>query len=162
VEICFVPDGDYVEVLEKHLPADAPALTPGPVVTTAGEVIGEHEGFARYTIGQRKGLPGGFSEPMYVVAISPEERTVVIGTADELFGHRVELDDVNWLANPLEPGDACQIQIRYRTPAVPARVAEQDGSHAVLDLAQPVRAITPGQSGVLYDGTRLLGGGLIR
>ena len=61
VEICFVPDGDYVGVLERHLPADAPALAPGPLVTTSGQIVGEHEGFARYTIGQRKGLPGGFA-----------------------------------------------------------------------------------------------------
>ena len=70
-EICFVPDGDYVKVLEDYLPAHAPALSPGPVVTTAGEVIGEHEGFARYTIGQRRGLPGGRSRPLHVVAIRP-------------------------------------------------------------------------------------------
>ncbi len=63
VEICFVPDDDYAGVLERHLPADAPALAPGPLVTTAGEVVGEHHGFARYTIGQRKGLPGGFGSP---------------------------------------------------------------------------------------------------
>src|SRR6266487_72007 len=66
VEICFVPDDDYVAVLERHLPADAPALIPGPLVTTRGEVIGAHDGFARYTVGQRRGLPGGSSEPLYV------------------------------------------------------------------------------------------------
>ncbi len=60
VEICFVPNDDYASVLERHLPADAPALVPGPLVTTGGEVIGEHQGYGRYTIGQRKGLPGGF------------------------------------------------------------------------------------------------------
>ncbi|MBI4502590.1 MAG: tRNA 2-thiouridine(34) synthase MnmA [Gemmatimonadetes bacterium] len=161
VEICFVPDGDYVGVLEKHLPADAPALSPGPLLTTAGAVIGQHDGFARYTIGQRKRLPGGFREPMYVVSISPEDRSVVIGTADDLFGHRVELEEVNWLADPLAAGDTCQVQVRYRTRAVPARVAAWEDAHLVLDLAEPVRAITPGQSGVLYEGTRLLGGGLI-
>src|SRR5207248_6761175 len=69
VEICFVPDDDYMGVLERHLPADAPALTPGPLVTAGGAVVGEHAGFARYTIGQRRGLPGGFREPMYVVEI---------------------------------------------------------------------------------------------
>ena len=161
VEICFVPNDDYVSVLEQHLPADSPALTPGPVLTTAGEVVGSHEGFARYTIGQRKGLPGGFGKPMYVVSISPTERAVVIGTADELFGHRVELDEVNWLADSLAPGDTCEIQVRYRTTAVPARVAAVDGPRVTLDLSRPVRAITPGQSGVLYDGSRVLGGGLI-
>jgi tRNA-specific 2-thiouridylase len=82
VEICFVPDDDYVGVLARHLPGDAPALAPGPLVTTTGEVIGEHEGYARYTIGQRRGLPGGFAEPRFVVAIHPERREVVIGTAD--------------------------------------------------------------------------------
>jgi len=162
VEICFVPDDDYVAVLERHLPADAPALLPGPVVTVGGEVVGEHAGFARYTIGQRRGLPGGFPEPMYVVAIRPESREVVIGPGDDLFGHSVELTDVNWLAAPLAPGEAAFVQCRYRAAAVPARVRERTENALALDLAQSVRAITPGQSGVLYsaDG-RLLGGGLI-
>ena len=106
VDICFVPDDDYVAVLERQLPADAPALTPGPLVTSAGEVVGEHRGYARYTIGQRKGLPGGFGGPRYVIAIRPERREVVVGTVDELAGHRVRLEELNWLADELEPGDA--------------------------------------------------------
>ena len=101
-----MPDDDYVGVLEQHLPADAPALTPGPLTMVTGEVIGEHEGFARYTIGQRRGLPGGFGEPMYVVAIRPERREVVIGPAAALDGHRVELAEVNWLAAPLSRGQS--------------------------------------------------------
>ncbi|MEX0692741.1 MAG: tRNA 2-thiouridine(34) synthase MnmA [Gemmatimonadales bacterium] len=161
VEICFVPNDDYVTVLEQHLPADAPALTPGPLVTVGGDMIGEHAGFARYTIGQRRGLPGGFAEPMYVVAIEAEHRRVVVGTAADLFGHRVELDEVNWLVDALAPGDECAVQIRYRSAAVPARIASVDGTHLTLDLAEPVRAITPGQSGALYAGTQLLGGGVI-
>jgi len=161
VEICFVPDGDYVTVLEENLPADAPALTPGPVVTTSGRVVGQHEGFARYTIGQRRRLPA-LGEPMYVVRIQPETRAVVVGTADELFGHRVELDEVNWLGTPLGAGDTCEIQIRYRSKAVPARISAISGPSLSLELSEPVRAITPGQSGVLYDGARVLGGGLIR
>src|SRR5206468_2511450 len=127
VEICFVPDDDYVGVLERHLPADAPALTPGPLVTAGGDVVGEHAGFARYTIGQRRGLPGGFREPMYVVAIRPETREVVIGSGDELFGHTVTLAELNWLADALAPGDAVLVQCRYRAPAVPGRVREQVG-----------------------------------
>jgi tRNA-specific 2-thiouridylase len=162
VEICFVPDDDYVGVLERHLPADAPALTPGPLVTTAGEVVGSHAGYARYTIGQRRGLPGGFAEPRYVVAIRPERREVVIGTAEELAGHRVTLDEVNWLAEPLEAGDACEVQIRYRARAVPATVLSTGTDTITLALETAVRAITPGQSGVLYgrDG-QVLGGGVI-
>src|SRR5438876_5909913 len=162
VEICFVPDGDYAAVLERHLPADAPALRPGPLVTVRGEVVGEHHGFARYTIGQRRGLPGGSREPMYVVAIRPDTREVVIGTGDDLFGHTVTLAEVSWLADPLAPGDAVLVQCRYRAPAVPGRVREHASATITLDLAQPVRAITPGQSGVLYDTDgRLLGGGVI-
>ncbi len=162
VEICFVPDDDYVAVLERHLPADAAALAPGPLVTADGAVVGEHEGFARYTIGQRRGLPGGFRAPMYVVAIRPETREVVIGPGDELFGHEVRLEDVNWLADPLAAGDATFVQCRYRAKAAAACVRETGPGTLVLDLAEPVRAITPGQSGALYDSAgRLLGGGVI-
>jgi len=162
VEICFVPDGDYVTVLEQHLPADAPALTPGPLVTTSGAVIGQHEGFARFTIGQRKGLPGGSSEPRYVVQIRPESREVVIGGLDDLLGHGVRLEQVNWLADPLGPGDACLVQVRHRAPAVPATILDRDSTSLTLALASPIRAITPGQSGVLFaeDG-QVHGGGVI-
>jgi tRNA-uridine 2-sulfurtransferase len=162
VEICFVPDDDYVGVLERHLPADAPALTPGPLVTTSGEVVGEHGGYARYTIGQRRGLPGGAREPRFVVAIRPERREVVIGSADELEGHRVALDELNWLADPLVPGDECRLQVRHRAPAVAATVTGSGSDRIELALSTPVRAITPGQSGVLYsESDRVLGGGVI-
>jgi tRNA-uridine 2-sulfurtransferase len=162
VEICFVPDDDYVGVLERRLPADAPALTPGPLVTTSGEVVGSHGGYARYTIGQRRGLPGGFAEPRYVVAIRPERREVVIGTAEELAGHRVTLDEVNWLAEPLAAGSGCEVQIRYRARAVAATVLSTGAGTITLALETAVRAITPGQSGVLYgNGGQVLGGGVI-
>jgi tRNA-specific 2-thiouridylase len=162
VEICFVPNDDYVSVLQKNLPADAPALAPGRLVTTSGEVIGEHRGFARYTIGQRKGLPGGFASPRYVVAIRPKEREVVVGGIEDLAGHRVTLQELNWLAPEREPGDTCNVQLRYRARAVPATVAERGDNSVVLALTTPVRAITPGQSGVLYGSEgRVLGGGVI-
>ena len=162
VEICFVPNDDYVSVLQKNLPADAPALSPGRLVTTSGEIIGEHRGFARYTIGQRKGLPGGSTAPRYVVAIRPKEREVVVGGIEELAGHRVSLEELNWLVPVLEPGDTCDVQIRYRARAVPATVVERADDSVVLALMTPVRAITPGQSGVLYGSEgRVLGGGVI-
>jgi tRNA-specific 2-thiouridylase len=162
VEICFVPDDDYVGVLERHLPADAPALTPGPLVTTTGEVVGEHAGYARYTIGQRRGLPGGSREPRFVVAIRPERREVVVGSADDLQGHRVRLEELNWLADPLAPGDPCLVQVRHRAAAVPATVAAAGPGMLDLVLFVPVRAVTPGQSGVLYAADdRVLGGGVI-
>jgi tRNA-specific 2-thiouridylase len=161
VEICFVPDGDYVAVLERHLPAGAPALSPGALVTAAGEVVGEHPGFARYTVGQRKGLPGGRAEPLYVLGIRPDRREVVVGTEAELAGHDLVLEAVNWLADPLERGDRCEVQVRYRARALPAEVVGV-GPALSLRLLEPARAISPGQSGVLYRGERVLGGGVIR
>ena len=162
VEICFVPDDDYVGVLERHLPEDAPALAPGPLVTTGGEIVGEHRGYARYTIGQRRGLPGGSDQPRFVVAIRPDRREVVIGSADELEGHRIVLEEINWLADPLEAGDECRVQVRHRAPAVPGVVALVGPGSLELVLSSPIRAITPGQSGVLYGADdRVLGGGVI-
>jgi tRNA-uridine 2-sulfurtransferase len=163
VEICFVPNDDYVSVLERHLPADAPALAPGPLVTTQGEVIGEHRGYARYTIGQRRGLPGGSRTPRYVVAIRPDRREVVVGGAEDLAGHRVDLDELNWLADPLNAGDRCEVQVRYRARGTAAEVIERGSGSLSLVLETPVRAITPGQSAVLYDRDgKVLGGGVIR
>ena len=162
VEICFVPNDDYVSVLERHLPPDAPALVPGPLVTTSGEVIGEHSGYGRYTVGQRKGLPGGSAAARYVVAINPERREVVVGGVEDLAGHSVVLEELNWLAEPLAPGDRCEVQIRYRARAACATVTERGPDRLTLGLEDPVRAITPGQSGVLYDSRgRVLGGGVI-
>jgi tRNA-specific 2-thiouridylase len=162
VDICFVPDDDYVGVLEQHLPADAPAFAAGAFVTTSGKVVGEHEGFARYTVGQRKGLPGGRSLPLYVISIKPETREVVVGDAEELLGHEVTLEECNWLDRQLVPGERCQVQLRYRAAAVPAVVRSNDSAACVLDLETPVRAIAPGQSGVLYSfEEQVLGGGVI-
>jgi tRNA-specific 2-thiouridylase len=162
VEICFVPNDDYVSVLGRHLPADAPALVPGPLVSTTGEVIGEHSGYGRYTIGQRKGLPGGSGGARYVVAIHPDRREVVVGSAEDLAGHSVQLEEVNWLTDPLQPGDRCEVQVRYRARGAAATVLERHDGRLSLALETPVRAIAPGQSGVLYGpGGRVLGGGVI-
>ncbi len=162
VEICFVPNDDYAAVLEKHLPANAPSLIPGPLVTTSGEVIGQHDGFARYTVGQRRGLPGGRALPLYVVGIRPDTREVVVGDADALLGCEVVLEELNWLADPLAPGARCRVQVRYRADGVDATVRRATPERIILDLDTPVRAIAPGQSGVMYDiADRVLGGGVI-
>lgn len=160
-EICFVPDGDYAGVLSRRLPAGAPALEPGPIVTAAGERVGEHAGFARYTIGQRRGLPSGSGEPRYVTAIRPETREVVVGPVEDLDCRAVTLEEVNWLAEPLAAGDRCEVQIRYRARPVQAAVASAAPGRLALALLEPARAVAPGQSGVLYDGDRVLGGGII-
>jgi len=162
-EICFVPDGDYAAVLERRLPAAAPALEPGPIVTADGERVGEHAGFARYTIGQRRGLPSGSGKPLYVTAIRPETREVVVGPADALDVWSVALEEVNWLsAEPLAAGARCQVQVRHRAKAVEAEVRAAGPATLELALLEPARAVAPGQSGVLYDGDRVLGGGVIR
>jgi tRNA-specific 2-thiouridylase len=161
-EICFVPNGDYASVLERELGADAPALSPGPVTLSDGTVVGTHDGFARFTIGQRRGVPGGYGEPMFVVAIRPEERAVVIGPREELLGSGVVARGVNWLVDPApEVGDRVGVRVRHRAPIVPAEIIRLVGDEIELALDEPVAAIAPGQSLVLYAGTRVLGGGFI-
>ena len=161
-DICFVPDGDHARVIAAHAGADAPALARGHVVTTDGRVIGEHDGFARYTVGQRRGLPGGASRPQYVVAIRAATREVVVGTREELDGHAVTARELNWLVAPAPvAGDAVQVRVRHRAPLVAGRIASVDGDTARVALDAPVFAIAPGQSLVLYDGDRVLGGGVI-
>jgi tRNA-specific 2-thiouridylase len=160
-EICFVPDGDYVAVLRRELPADAPALNPGPFVLSDGTVVGEHEGFARYTIGQRKALPGGFSEPMFVVSIDAPNRAVVIGPRSELLGHGLVARNVNWLADAPRIGDSVGVRVRHRSPIAPAEVIRLDGAEVEVALNEPVAAIAPGQSAVFYRDDVVLGGGFI-
>ncbi len=160
-EICFVPDGDYVGVLRRRLPADAPALAPGLIVTSDGERLGEHAGFARFTVGQRRGLPARAGTPLFVLAIRPETREVVVGPAEQLDAWSVHLDDVNWLGAPLAAGDRCEVQIRYRAKAAAAEVVTAGEAGLDLRLLEPARAVAPGQSGALYDGDRVLGGGVI-
>ncbi len=160
-DICFVPDGNHVRVLEEHLGKDAAALSSGPLVLVTGEVVGEHAGFARYTIGQRKGLPGGFSEAMFVVDIKPEQRAVVIGPREALLGKALEARELNWLADAPKVGDSVQVQIRHRSRAVPGTVLSCTDDSIELALDEAVAAITPGQSLVMFDGEVVLGGGVI-
>jgi tRNA-specific 2-thiouridylase len=160
-EICFVPDGDYMKILRQKLPPDSPALSRGPILTTGGEVVGEHAGFAGYTIGQRRGLPGGFRIPMYVVRILPEHRAVVIGSRDELLGHGVIASEMNWLAAPPSVGASVSVRVRHRAPLARGELIRIDDTGIEVALDEPVAAITPGQSIVLYDGERVLGGGFI-
>jgi tRNA-specific 2-thiouridylase len=160
-DICFVPDGDHVRVIAEHLGADAPALQPGPLRLVSGEVVGEHQGFARYTIGQRKGLPGGFAEPMFVVEIVPNERAVVIGPREALLGRGLEARELNWLVDPPVEGATVQVQVRNRAQPKAATIVRVEGDAIEFALDEPVAAIAPGQSVVIYDGDIVLGGGVI-
>lgn len=161
-DICFVPDGDHVKVLRRNLPADAPALSTGEFVDLDGRTVGRHDGYARFTIGQRRGLPGGFREPMFVVAIHPDTRAVVLGPRDALLGRGLVAREMNWLvAAPPAVGGRVAVQIRHRAPAVAAEILRADGAEIELALDAPVSAIAPGQSLVLYDRDVVLGGGVI-
>jgi tRNA-specific 2-thiouridylase len=171
-EICFVPSGDYRDLLARRLPGRHPALEPGHVVDLEGRVLGEHRGYAGFTVGQRKGLGGGFAEPLYVIEIRADTREVVVGPREALDADGVLVQDLNWLTEPPTPGDALSVQLRYRAPAVAARVAEPEpgnearsgtghGPPLKVLLETPQRAVTPGQSAVLFRGERVLGGGRI-
>ncbi len=161
-EICFVPDGDYMKILRERLPADAPALSKGPIMTSDGQVLGEHDGYARYTIGQRRGLPGGSSEPLYVIAIRLLERAVVVGPREELLGRGVIAREINWLTDPPAVGNTVHVRVRHRAPLVSGELLRVDDREIEIGLYDPVAAITPGQSLVLYDEqAQVLGGGFI-
>jgi tRNA-specific 2-thiouridylase len=160
-EICFVPDNDYAGVLRRYLPDDHPALSSGPILDQSGEVIGEHPGYAHFTVGQRKGLPGGFTEPIYVLEIRPDERTVVVGPREALARGTVRAGAANWLATPPSIGDTLGVRIRHGAPIVEATVTAVGPSTFALELALPQAAVTPGQSAVLYRDDVVVGGGVI-
>jgi tRNA-uridine 2-sulfurtransferase len=161
-EICFVPTGDYAEFLAKRLGSEHAALQPGAMVATDGTVLGEHGGYARYTVGQRRGLGGGRGRPLYVLGVRAGSNEVVVGSHDELFRDDVAIGDLNWIAEPPRPGERVRMQLRHRAPAVDATVETIDDGTAALRLESPQRAVTPGQSGVVYRGEQLIGGGRIR
>ncbi|MFW6079039.1 MAG: tRNA 2-thiouridine(34) synthase MnmA [Gemmatimonadota bacterium] len=161
-EICFVPTGDYTEFLAGRIGEDHPGLSPGLLVTREGDTVGEHAGYARYTVGQRRGLGGGFDEPLYVLEVRPETNEVVVGTRDRLDRDELTIGDLNWIERPPTVGERLEVQIRHGARPVGARVdaIDEDGARMMLDA--PQRAITPGQSGVLFRDGFLIGGGRIR
>jgi tRNA-specific 2-thiouridylase len=131
-------------------------------VRSDGTVVGEHGGFARYTVGQRRGLGGGYSKPLFVLGVKPDRREVVVGTAAELFRDDVTLGDLNWIGDPPRAGAAILVQLRHRAAPAAAEVTRFGGGELTLRLQTPQRAVTPGQSGAVYEGDVLLGGGRIR
>ena len=159
-DICFVPNGSYARVVERLRPG---ALDGGEIVDLEGRVLGAHDGIVNYTIGQRRGLGiGGAGEPLYVVAIEPESRRVVVGPHSALARDVVRIGEVNWLdETPLgaEPR-AVQVKLRNTQAPVAAEVVGGDGS-AEIYLNQPQHGVSPGQAAVFYEGERVLGGGWI-
>lgn len=158
MNICFVPNGDYREVLEL---LDASVKKPGPMLDKAGNVLGEHNGIAFYTVGQRRGLglPGG--EPKYVLSIDKDKNAVILGDDKDLYSDRCEVENVSWVAGEPFEGNAL-VQIRHQ--ATPALATLQVTNRGVLvRFREPQRAISPGQAAVFYGlgNTICYGGGQI-
>jgi tRNA-specific 2-thiouridylase len=160
-DICFVPDGDYAGFLATRLDGEHPAFRPGPILTVDGDEVGRHDGYCRYTIGQRKRLPGGFTEPMYVVRIEPDTQSVIIGPSSTLESMQIAIVGINWLGDPPATGDALGVQIRHRGREVPGTMEETEDDRVLIRLREPHRAVTAGQSAAIYEGDVLLGGGRI-
>src|SRR5688572_8565555 len=161
-EICFVPTGDYVDVLEKRLGDEHPALAPGPLVTTTGELLGEHSGYARYTVGQRRGIGGGHGRKLYVIGSRPDTREVVVGSIEDTYSSDVKIGELNWLAPRPATGSRLHVQIRHRAPAAAATVGTVNQDEITLVFETPQRSVAPGQSAVLFNGEIVLGGGRIQ
>src|SRR6476619_2008287 len=150
-DICFVPDGDYARLVKRLRPETE---APGEIIDLEGRVLGRHRGVVHFTVGQRRGIEiGGQKEPLYVVRIEPEQARIVVGPRRALAVETMRVGDWNWIA---EDQREVSVKVRSLAPAVPA---VRDGEW--VRFRQPEYGVAPGQAAVLYDGTRLLGGGMI-
>jgi tRNA-specific 2-thiouridylase len=163
-EICFVPGGDYKRFIDAYLAeqGETPGETAGELVTTGGEVLGEHEGIQNFTVGQRKGLGVATGSPLYVLQIRGEARQVVVGSDQELYSRTLLARDLNWIAvEKLEAPLRVQAKIRHRHEPAAATVEPAGEGEAQVTFDQAQRAITPGQAVVFYDDDLVVGGGWI-
>ena len=164
-EICFVPGGDYKNFIDAYLTEQGDSLpdTAGELVTTGGQVIGEHSGIHNFTVGQRKGLGVATGSPLYVLQIKGDTREVVVGSGENLYSsslrvHRTNLISVDELRAPMR----VVVKIRHRHEAAPATIEKSGADEILVTFEQPQRAITPGQAAVFYDGDVVVGGGWIQ
>jgi tRNA-specific 2-thiouridylase len=150
-DICFVPDGDYAGLVKRLRPETE---APGDIVGLDGQVLGRHRGVVHFTVGQRRGIEiGGQSEPLYVVRIEPERARIVVGPRRALAVEAMRVADWNWLG---EQQLEVSVKVRSLAPPVPAA---KEGEW--IRFARAEYGVAPGQAAVLYDGSRLLGGGWI-
>ncbi len=163
-DICFVPNGNYAEVIEKLRPG---AAEPGDIVHADGRVLGTHKGVIHYTIGQRRGLGiGGLDEPLYVVRLDVDKKHVVVGPKEMLSTRIVPVREINWLGDaPLISRDAWDISVRVRSTRLPAEATLRPTGETTgeVELLSPEEGVSPGQACVFYEtgGTRVFGGGWI-
>lgn len=161
MEICFI-DKDYRLFLKEHCPDIDEQIGPGWFVDSKGVKLGQHKGFAYYTIGQRKGLEIALGKPAYVLKINPAKNTVMLGDAQMLLSEYMLVEDVNVInREELFSCPSLSVRIRYRSRPIPCKVTELSDGRLLVKFAEAASAITPGQSAVFYDGNRVLGGAFI-
>ncbi|MTI48977.1 tRNA 2-thiouridine(34) synthase MnmA [Sporosalibacterium faouarense] len=158
-EICFVEDDNYGKFIEEN--ADY-KIKPGNFVDTKGKIVGEHKGITNYTIGQRKGLGIALGKPVYVIDINPEKNEVVVGENKEVFATELIADDINFISiEKLTEPMKVSAKIRYNSKGQEATIYPLKNNKIKVEFENAVRAITPGQSVVFYDGDLVIGGGTI-
>src|SRR5713101_8381160 len=159
-EICFVPGNDYKAFLRAHLGESK--FHRGKIYDFDGNFVAEHEGIELFTIGQRKGLPGGSAKPRYVVDLDPETNRVIVGDVNDLVVDEFEIYRVNWIDLDRASGMAdVTVKIRYSHPGTAATLTSLENGRAHIRLHEPQKAVTPGQAAVFYNGDIALGGGWI-
>lgn len=160
-EICFVPDNDYRSFLRRRVDNLDAQVAGGNFVNTKGDVLGQHQGYPFYTIGQRRGLGMAFGEPMYVTEIQPDSNTVVLGKVDDLIKNGTDVAQVNLMKyETLPTGIEAVTKVRYRDQGTLSQLTQDEDKVRVEFLAN-VAGIAPGQSAVFYEGDDVIGGGII-
>jgi len=157
-DLCFTGRGGYRAFLREHLPEVG---VPGPIVDTSGREIGRHPGVEGFTVGQRRGLGVAAGEPRYVLAIDPATATLVVGRRADLLSGGCRLGEVSWVSGEAPVGGGLEVKLRYRSPAVAARLEQLGPGEWAVRFATPQAAVAPGQAAVLYRGDEVLGGGTI-
>ena len=159
-EICFVPGNDYKAFLRSHL--GEKEFHRGEIYDVDGNFLGEHDGIELFTIGQRKGLPGGSPRPRYVVDLDATTKRVIVGDVDDLICGDFEIERTNWIASECPDESAhLTVKIRYNHPGTKASIVPLEDNRTRIRLQEPQRAVTPGQAAVIYDRDIVIGGGWI-
>ncbi len=160
-DICFVPNGDYAEVIRRHRPS---AFRVGNFVhIETGKNLGQHSGIINFTLGQRRGLGISYPNPLYVIKIDPKENVVFVGEEKFLQNQKFKIREINWLANKINKNEEIHgfARLRSNHEEEPAIIKFLNQNEAEIEMKSMTRAITPGQACVIYQDTRVLGGGWI-
>ncbi len=161
-EICFVPDNDYRGFLKRKVPGLEEQVKGGDLIDMQGNLLGQHEGYPFYTIGQRKGLGIATGEPLYVIRINPEDNTVVLGQKEDLNRKTMTVRRPNFIKyDKLPEKEEILTKVRYKDSGMISRAVVNEVGEIEVDFYEDVKGIAPGQSAVFYEGNDLLGGGFI-